>query len=261
MSLTVHCIIKNEEKYIWYALKSVVDFADTILVFDTGSTDSTVSIIAELQKTHSNIYFEQKGEVDQKKHTELRQEMIEKTITDWFMILDGDEIWKKSAMEEAVMAMKSGKYQCLIAPFYLCVGDLYHTSKKGMYTLNGVVAHATPRFFKNTPGLSWKGEYNEDAIYTKEEKKVFEESKTCVLKEKFWHVTHLKRSEKDDDEYSSGSNRKLKRRLTYTCIGVEIPESIPEVFLLQSNEVTKKMSYMQSVKNFIQLLYIKLRHS
>ncbi len=261
MGLTVHCMVKNEEKYIGYALRSVVDFADTILVFDTGSTDSTVSIITELQKIYSNIYFEQKGEVDQKRHTELRQEMIEKTTTDWFMILDGDEIWTKRAMDEASTAMKSESFQCLIAPFYLCVGDLYHSSKKGMYTLNGVVAHATPRFFKNMPGLSWKGKYNEDAVYTKEEKKVFEESGTRVLKEKFWHVTHLKRSERDDDEYSSGSNRKLKRRLTYTYIGVEIPESIPEVFLLQPSEVTKKMSHMQSVKNFIQLLYFKLRHS
>jgi glycosyltransferase involved in cell wall biosynthesis len=48
MQLTVHCLIKNEENFIFYAIKSVVDFVDKIIIFDTGSTDKTVAIVNSL---------------------------------------------------------------------------------------------------------------------------------------------------------------------------------------------------------------------
>lgn len=257
MKLTVHCIVKNEENFIWYALSSVAVFADKILVFDTGSKDKTVSIIKELQAHYPNIILEEKGECDQKRHTELRQEMVEKTNTEWFMILDGDEVWTARALNEVKEVINANSNDCLIAPFYLCVGDVYHYSKKGAYTLRGIVAHATPRFFRNTQGLNWRGEYNHDALYTGEGRKVFETEHVAVLREKFWHLSHLRRSSIDDQEYSSGSNRKFKRRLTYFLIGRKIKEHIPEVFEQNPSEHIKKMGNLESIKNFILLFPLK----
>ena len=43
--ITVHTLVKNEERWIWYALKSVLPFVDQIIVWDTGSTDKTTAII------------------------------------------------------------------------------------------------------------------------------------------------------------------------------------------------------------------------
>jgi glycosyltransferase involved in cell wall biosynthesis len=101
MQLTVHCLIKNEENFIFYAIKSVVDFVDKIIIFDTGSTDKTVAIVNSLVNQYPHkIIFEEKGDCNKSQHTLLRQEMIEKTKTEWFMVLDGDEIWTKRGMEE-----------------------------------------------------------------------------------------------------------------------------------------------------------------
>ncbi len=258
MKLAVHCIVKNEENYIWYALTSVVAFADKIIVFDTGSSDKTVSIIKELQVHYPNIIFEEKGECDQKRHTELRQEMIERTMSDWFMILDGDEVWSRRGMEEIMRVMSTEDTECFIAPFYLCVGDVYHYSKKGAYTLRGKVVHATPRLFKNNKGLHWSGSYNHDAICDNEGRKVFEKEKVVFLQEKFWHLSHLRRSSIDDQEYSSGSSRKFKRRLTYFLIGKKIEEKIPEVFEENPGKYVKEMGVLESLKNFILLFPLKI---
>ena len=43
--LTVHCIVKNEERWIWYSLMSVLEHSDKIIVYDTGSSDKTIEII------------------------------------------------------------------------------------------------------------------------------------------------------------------------------------------------------------------------
>ena len=41
--ITVHCVVKNEERWIWFAINSILDIAEKILVYDTGSTDKTVA--------------------------------------------------------------------------------------------------------------------------------------------------------------------------------------------------------------------------
>lgn len=258
MTLTAHCLIKNEENFIWFALKSVLDFVDEVIVFDTGSTDSTVAIVRNLQKEYSNIIFEEKGECNMEEHTRLRQEMVERTKTDWFMILDGDEVWTSRALGEARKEIESKKYDCLISPFYLCVGDVYHYSNKGQYTLRGIKIHATPRFFKKQENMRWEGKYNFDAMNNAEGKKIFEGDRVLFLKERFWHLTHLLRSSKDGDDYSSGSSRAKKRRLTYFLIGSIIDELAPEVFDLRNDLAVRRMSYSASLLNFFDLIFKKL---
>ena len=43
--LTVQMIVKNEDQWIWYALKSIYTVASEIIVYDTGSVDNTIPII------------------------------------------------------------------------------------------------------------------------------------------------------------------------------------------------------------------------
>ena len=47
--LTVHCVVKNEEKWIWFAIESIRDIAKEIIIYDTGSTDNTVEIIKTIK--------------------------------------------------------------------------------------------------------------------------------------------------------------------------------------------------------------------
>lgn len=257
VSLTAHCLIKNEDRFVGYAIRSIINFVDRVLVFDTGSTDGTIDIIKQLQSRYPNkIIFEEKGECDKKRHTKLRQEMIERTDTSWFMILDGDEVWPEAAIQEAVnKAVQNPAAECLIAPFYLCVGDIYHQSKKGQYVLRGKKAHATPRFFRKTSGMHWQGEYNQDAIVDAGGVKVFEKENVFWLQQAFWHLTHLARSSSGGGEFSSGSNRQDKRRLTYFIIGKKIEAPLPEVFLQNPQpEYIQPLSFGVSVKNFFILM-------
>lgn len=225
-------MVKNEEYVIWYAIMSVVDFVDQIIVFDNGSTDRTAEIVIELaQKYPKKIIYERKDACDKAAHTARRNEMIARTTTDWFMILDGDEVWTKQAIKEAkTMIEAQPTLNCLIAPFYLCVGDVCHSSRRGQYMIRGQRLHATPRFFRKQPGVQWAGTYNHDAVTDQTGAKIFEGGAVEFLSHRFWHLTHLLRSSVDADTFTSGGVRATKRIATYWCIGDRIQESLPEVF-------------------------------
>lgn len=257
-SITAHCLIKNEENFVGYAIKSVINFVDQIIVFDTGSTDSTVEIIQKLVKEYpEKIIFEEKGPCDKTRHTQLRQEMLDRTKTDWFMILDGDEVWTKRGMEEALAIIKNKPViECVVAPFYLCVGDVFHSyaGKKSIKILGKTDFHY-PRFIKISSGLHWQGDYNEDTLLDADNQEFCKLENSQFLSNRYWHLTHLVRSSQDDRDYSSGGNRKIKRRLTYFIIGNKINEPIPEVL---QNKNDYKMSVITSFMNLIKLIFSRI---
>lgn len=257
-SLTAHCLIKNEENFIEYAIRSVVDSVDQVLVFDTGSEDRTVEIVKALQKEYPDkIVFEEKGLCDKKRHTQLRQEMIERTNTEWFMVLDGDEVWTKRGMREALETIKHRlEIECIMAPFYLCVGDVMHYSRRGKFEVLGVTDHVTTRFFKIVRGIHWVGKYGEDTLYDEFGEVFFTEKNSIFLKNRFWHLTHLQRS--SQDVYSSGGTRIKKQRLTYFLIGHRIKERPPEVFdklYLKKHLLPLSVSFFAFLKLFLSYLW------
>lgn len=254
-TITAHSLVKNEENFIWYSIKSIIDYVDHIIVYDTGSTDGTVEIIKGLAKEYpKKIIFEEKGKCDKKRHTELRQEMLDRTTTGWFMILDGDEVWTKRGMEEAIGIINSNKkVECLIAPFYLCVGNIYHKYyKNGDFEIFGKKGFFSPRFVKKN-NVSWGGDYGADTLYNKQREFFFNEENSIFLKNKYWHLTHLERSSKDSKDYSSGENRAGKRRLTHFLIGKKIDDNIPEIFGQNFGE----MGFIRSFFNFLALFKVK----
>lgn len=222
-SITAHCLVRNEENFIQYAIKSVVGFVDKVIIFDTGSTDKTVQIIQELlNKYPGKIIFEEKGACDKARHTQLRREMLERTTTDWFMILDGDEVWTERALREASQIIAEGSAEVIETYFYECVGDIFHTHYKSGYK--------TIRFAK-CKNVTWGGNYNTDNLISVETNKVITQvRKVKILKNKFWHLTHLLRSSKDGKDYSSGGTRAEKRQPTYFLVGRRIKEPVPEIF-------------------------------
>ncbi|PWB39047.1 MAG: hypothetical protein C3F02_00300 [Parcubacteria group bacterium] len=55
ITLSVYNIVKNEEKQIAGYLSDLVDFADEIVVVDTGSSDKTLEIVDSFVKKYNNI--------------------------------------------------------------------------------------------------------------------------------------------------------------------------------------------------------------
>ncbi len=195
-NLTAHCLIKNEERFIWFAVMSVIHHVDKVMIWDTGSTDDTKQICLGLKKIHPDkIEFKEVGECDGMRHTELRNEMIKATTTEWIMILDGDEIWPGKALLEAKKMRETTNY--IYSYFRLSFGNLFREARRK-------IDWKTCRFFKKV-SAQWRGGFVRDGVY------IEGEIKEGTLKERFIHTTHLNRSRIKTD-YSSGGTRGSKER-------------------------------------------------
>ncbi len=111
--ITIHSVVRNEP-FIYYAIKSVYSFASKILLYDTGSYDKhTLEDINTLIKEdhyHKIDFKEIEIDIDETKWTEnnllemikrnkgkkgvgyVRKLQISDTRTEYFMIVDGDEV-------------------------------------------------------------------------------------------------------------------------------------------------------------------------
>jgi len=82
-NLSVTIITKDEEDRIEECLKSVSGWADEIILFDSGSTDKTVSI--------ANQYTEHVYETDWPGYGKQKQRALEKATCEWVLSIDADE--------------------------------------------------------------------------------------------------------------------------------------------------------------------------
>jgi glycosyltransferase involved in cell wall biosynthesis len=102
--ITVHCMVRNEERFVRQAILSILPLAQRVLVYDTGSTDATLSIVSSLQS--DKIEIVRKNGSSPRELSEYRNEMIERTTTEWFMLVDGDEIYPTHAVPRIVDEMR-----------------------------------------------------------------------------------------------------------------------------------------------------------
>ncbi|SDF43597.1 glycosyltransferase family 2 protein [Sporomusa acidovorans] len=83
-SLTVCLIVKNEEHCLGDCLDSIKDWADQIVVVDTGSTDNTLEVARQY---HVQIeYFTWENDF-----AKARNYSLQFAVGDWILILDADE--------------------------------------------------------------------------------------------------------------------------------------------------------------------------
>ena len=56
MSLKIwaNVLVKNEDRYLWFAVSSAIEFVDKVFIWDTGSQDKTLDIIKLLQEKYPN---------------------------------------------------------------------------------------------------------------------------------------------------------------------------------------------------------------
>jgi glycosyltransferase involved in cell wall biosynthesis len=226
-SIWVHTIVYNEENFLWFAVMSVANFVDKILIWDTGSTDRTLEVIKKLQeKLGAKIDFKEVGLVDSKKYTNIRQEMLDNTKADWLIILDADEVWWENSIKKVINTIneKGKNLNSIVVPFFNCLGDIYHyqDERAGKYEIDGKRGHLTVKAInRKIPGLHLANPYGSEGFFDKENIAIqkMNINKRLFLDAPFLHLTHLPRT--------SRSNPKLKYEL-----GKKFPKNFkyPEVF-------------------------------
>lgn len=226
MKIWANTIVNNEENFIWFALMSVIDFVDKVVIYDTGSTDKTVEIIKEIQKRNKDkIIFEEVGKVLQNEFPKLRQKMLEESNCDWILVLDGDEIWWEDSIKKIVSMIEEDgkKLEGIVVPMIVPVGDIYHfqESEAGRYKLLGREGHLSLRAInKRIPGLHVDYPYGKESYLDDANKLIQEREDIIFLEAPYLHTTHLKRS----------SLKRTSNKFKYELGTANINFRYPEVF-------------------------------
>lgn len=134
--LSVVIVAKNEAKKIRECLESV-QWADEIVVFDSGSTDGTVDICRE--------YTDEVFETDWPGMGPQKNRALEKATGDWVLSIDADERVPSELRQEIEQAMTSKQYQVYEIPrsSYYCGQRIHHSGWWPDYT---------PRLFRRGIG-------------------------------------------------------------------------------------------------------------
>jgi len=95
-------IFQNSEDYIEMALKSVMTWADKIVLVNGGCTDKTLDIITHLRDERFVMIFnpwdsKDKG-MDGKQRNVYLKYLLENHIGDWCLVIDSDEVASDSCV-------------------------------------------------------------------------------------------------------------------------------------------------------------------
>ena len=230
-NITAHMVVKNEDRFIWYAITSVLPFVTEFIIFDTGSTDCTVDIIKSFRD--KRIIFKEKGIVDENELTALRQKQIEMTKTEWIWIVDGDEVYPRKTAEKIISIVAQNKpLGGIIVHRYDLLGDVYHYQSEdvGAYNQFGKTGHYVLRLInrKAIDGLQVVGNYPNEYYADSSGKSIksYGKNKFAYVEERIFHAMYLERSS-NVKNVSSILNRKSRK----IELGRKIPrEDLPEVF-------------------------------
>ena len=228
--ISAHMIVKNEDRWVWFSITSVLPYVDEFLITDTGSTDNTLDIIKSINSPKIKLSLTKvstSAEV-----TKARQSQLEQATSDWIWIVDADEIYPDALAKECSIATKNAELEGILVRRYDLLGDIYHrqTEDVGTYNLFGQSGHLLIRLLnlKKLKKLSYRGDYpNEGFFDAKGESILTHDPGSWYNTTKYlYHSMYLKRS-------SLGSNLPMFNRGKYKIEnGIKINDSLPEVFNL-----------------------------
>ena len=236
MKISAHMMVKNEARFVWYAAVSVLPYVDELKIWDTGSTDGTKDIIHKilmLPEAKSKVSYNGE-ELENFDEESIRQQMLDQTSADWFIVLDADEIWWEDSIKKVVdlIQKKGDELESIVVPAILPVGDMFHRQeeKAGRYRLGGRVGHYNLRAInRNISGLYSSGAHGVWGWVDGDGKMIQDRdsAKIGYVDAPYLHVTHLERA--GDGKDSDVIKRKMK--LKYE-IGKPFPKDFyyPEVF-------------------------------
>lgn len=101
--ITAHVMVRNEEYWIAHILTNICKVLPKVIVADCGSIDRT------LERAHAiSARFPGKmtvlelGQLSAKENGAVRQKMTDLTTTEWAAVMDGDEFYPVSSLENLI---------------------------------------------------------------------------------------------------------------------------------------------------------------
>lgn len=234
MKIWSHTVFKNEERWLWFAVTSVIDHVDKLLLWDTGSTDRSWEVALLLkEKYKEKIDLRQYGSVTPEQFTKVRQEMLDATKADWFLIVDGDEIWWEDSIRKVISEIKKAdsNVETMVVPNINLVGDIYHhiSNSEGRYTFGKLVGNYALRAVKRSiPGLNSEGRHGVWGWADQNNNQIQNRNTYKFIEAPYIHTTFLPRGEGREDDIKVP---KRAKKLKYE-IGIEFkrdfyfPESL-----------------------------------
>jgi hypothetical protein len=258
--ISVHTLVKNEAIFIWYSVMSVYPYVDKIRIWDMGSSDYTRSVIGkilDLPESPGKVFYDdalmsdfdeeyaRQHMLDQTPTSSeiyedksffpwTREKMLEKTMADWFIVVDADEIWWDGSIKKVVdlIQEKGDELESIVVPTILPVGDMFHRQEEraGRYTLAGHIGHYNLRAVnRRIPGLHSSGKHGVWGWVDGDNKMIQDRdpAKIGYVDAPYLHVTHLTRAGLGKDADVVKRKMKLKQE-----IGNPFPRDFyyPEVF-------------------------------
>lgn len=201
MKITVHTLFKNDERWLWYSVSSVVNFVDKILLWDTASTDNSWKLAQLLKEKYPNkIDLRQYDNVTVQNFYKARQQMLDETESGWFLVVDADEIWWENSVGKIVDFIRSNnepKIESIVVPTVNAVGDLYHKQpdEAGNYEFGGLRGNYSLRAVKTSlPGLHCSGDYGVEGWIDEDGKPIQKRETYKFFNAPYIHTTFLPRS-------------------------------------------------------------------
>lgn len=231
MKIWAQTLVKNEAQWLWFSVSSVVNHVDKLLLWDTGSTDGSGEIEKELvKKFPGKIELKERKINSSEDFTKVRQEMLDATKSDWFLILDGDEIWFEDSIKKVLKTImeEGNSIESVVVPTINLVGDVFHFQEKasGRYKFGDRVGHYGLRAVKRgIPGLHSQGGHGVWGLTDEGGKMIQDRNTFKIIDAPYLHATNLRRSSED--------SKVIKRAKKYKFeIGKSFPKDFyyPEVF-------------------------------
>ena len=144
-SLSLCMIVKNEEENLDCCLSNANQYADEIIIVDTGSTDKT----KEIAKKYTKNIYDFKWVYD---FSKARNFSFDKAKSEYIMWLDADDI----VLQQSVNEIKKWKRQDSNEDVLMCN---YVTNYEKDY--KPIFQYSRERIIKNKPNLRWQDPVHE----------------------------------------------------------------------------------------------------
>lgn len=190
MKLTVNIMTLNGSSLIRKSLLSVLPYCEECVVYDTGSTDNTVSILKELKQKFPYLIYETRGRQTAKQLTDILNEIKNRSSGEWILRVDDDEVFPKETMEEIRNINERVIVYSIPFLHYEDNGfinpDAHSKNRPGFFVA---------RLFKNIPEINWVNDWGSEVISyngMRISSRAFQFQYCLKLKNPFLHLGELR---------------------------------------------------------------------